>query len=107
LSRVGVGVANPTWTLQVGGTGNNGINIQGTNFGSTTAGANNNQNNSVLYANADRQWLDTYGVFKSNRNTIAENVTIPTNTNCMTAGPITINNGNTITIQDGAAWSIV
>jgi hypothetical protein len=51
--------------------------------------------------------LDTYGVFKANRNTISQNVTIPQNTNCMTAGPITINNGNTIVIEDGASWSVV
>jgi hypothetical protein len=100
LSRVGIGVADPSWTLQVGGANNNGVNIQGTNFSSGV-------NNSVLYANGDRQWLDTYGVFKANRNTIAENVTIPTNTNCMTAGPMTINNGVIITIQDGASWSLV
>ena len=61
----------------------------------------------ILHANGDKQWLDTYGVFKANRNTIAESITIPTNTNCMTAGPITINNGYTITIQDGASWSVV
>lgn len=61
----------------------------------------------ILYANGDKQWLDTYGVFKANRNTIGENVTIPQNTNAMTAGPITINNNYTITIADGASWSIV
>jgi hypothetical protein len=61
----------------------------------------------ILYASGDKQWLDTYGVFKANRNTIAENVTIPQNTNAMTAGPITINNNYTITIADGASWSIV
>ena len=63
--------------------------------------------NGQLFANGDKQWIDTYGVFKANRNTIAENVTIPQNTNCMSAGPITINNGYTITIEDGASWSIV
>lgn len=61
----------------------------------------------ILYANGDKQWLDSYGVFKANRNTIAENVTIPSNTNAMTAGPITINNGYTITIADGSSWSII
>ena len=61
----------------------------------------------ILYANGDKQWLDTYGVFKANRNTIAENITVPANTNCMSAGPITINNNTTITIADGASWSIV
>ena len=60
-----------------------------------------------LQANGDDQWLDTYGIFKSNRNTIAETLTIPANKNCMSAGPLTINNGYTITIADGASWSIV
>ncbi len=61
----------------------------------------------ILYANGDKQWLDTYGVFKANRNTIAENISIPANTNCMTAGPITINNGSTVVISSDASWSIV
>ena len=61
----------------------------------------------ILHANGDKQWLDSYGVFKANRNTIAENVSIPSNTNAMTAGPITINNGYTITIADGSSWSII
>jgi hypothetical protein len=107
LSKVGIGVADPTYTLQVGGSGNTGVNIQGTNFGSSTAGASNNQNNSVLYANADRQWLDTYGIFKTNRNTVAENVTIPSNTNAVSTGPITINSGVTVTILTNGTWRIV
>ena len=61
----------------------------------------------ILHANGDKQWLDSYGVFKANRNTIGESISIPQNTNCMSAGPITINNGSTITIADGASWSIV
>jgi hypothetical protein len=107
LSRVGVGVVDPTWTLQVGGNGNNGVNITGFNYGSTTIGANNNQNNSVLYANGDRQWIDGYGVIKVNRNTISENVTIPTNTNAISAGGLTIVDGFTVVIQDGAEWTIL
>ena len=58
-------------------------------------------------ANGDAQWIDTYGVFKANRNTIDENITIPQSTNCVTAGPVTINNNRTIVISDGASWSIV
>lgn len=107
LSKVGIGVADPTYTLQIGGSGNTGVNIGGTNFGSTTAGASNNQNNSVLYANTDRQWLDTYGIFKTNRNAVAENVTIPSNTNAVSTGPITINNGVTVTILTNGTWRIV
>ena len=35
----------------------------------------------TITANGDKQWVDTYGVIKTNRATIAESVTIPTGTN--------------------------
>ena len=88
-SRVGIGFSsakNPEEALEVEGN----IEVSGR-----------------VEANGDAQWIDTYGVFKANRNTIDENVTIPQSTNCMTAGPVTINNGRTIVISDGASWSIV
>ena len=31
----------------------------------------------AITANGDNQWLDTYGVIKANRDTIAESITIP------------------------------
>ena len=31
----------------------------------------------TITANGDNQWLDTYGVIKANRDTIAESITIP------------------------------
>ena len=61
----------------------------------------------TLKANGDSQWIDTYGVMKANRNTISENITVPTNTNCGSFGPLEITNGTTITISNGAAWSIL
>ena len=60
-----------------------------------------------IYANGQIQWLDKWGVFKANRNFVEENVTIPANINCVTAGPITINNGVTVTINSGGNWAIV
>ena len=60
-----------------------------------------------LEANGDAQWIDTYGVMKANRNTISENITVPTNVNCGSFGPLEITNGTTITISNGAAWSIL
>lgn len=53
-------------------------------------------------------------VIRTNANTIDEDLTVgPTGTqsgpeyaNGMSAGPITIASGNTITIQNGASWSI-
>jgi hypothetical protein len=88
-SKVGVGFAsakNPDEALEVQGS----IEVTET-----------------VKANGDSQWLDTYGIFKANRNTIDEDVTIPQATNCVTAGPVTINNNKTIVISDGASWSIV
>ena len=42
-----------------------------------------------------------------NANTIGENVTVTTGNNGLSAGPITISNGFTVTVQTGAAWVIV
>ena len=58
-----------------------------------------------ISANGDNQWLDTYGVIKTNRDTIGENVTIPTGTNGLSSGPITISSGSTVDVQ--GEWVIV
>ena len=58
-----------------------------------------------ITANGAAQWLDTFGVIKANRNTIAEDVTIPSDTNGLSSGPITIADGKTITVN--GEWAIV
>ncbi len=57
--------------------------------------------------------VGTDSIIRTNAPTIAENITIgPTAngdakyTNGMTAGPVSINNGFTVTIENGASWSI-
>ena len=101
------------WTLYSGGDqgqttyrlevrGSNGININ-----TSSSGLSGGQRSVVLRAEGDKQWIDTYGVFKRNRNSVAENITVNNGDNCMSAGPISINNGNTVTIADGGSWSIV
>jgi len=87
LSRVGINRVDPTYELHISGD----TNIE----------------NGALYANGVRQWIDSYGIFKSNSNTVAENITIPANINCVSAGPITIANGYTVTINSGGNWAIV
>lgn len=42
-----------------------------------------------------------------NSNTIAENVTVTSGNNGLSAGPITINSTFTVTVQTGAVWTIV
>ena len=87
LSRVGINRTDPTYQLHISGD----TNIE----------------NGALYANGVKQWIDSYGIFKSNSNTVAENITIPANINCISAGPITIANGYTVTINSGGNWAIV
>jgi hypothetical protein len=96
LSRVGINKADPTYQLHVLGS----VNIEGQDFV-------NQANNRVLYANGIKQWLDTYGTFKSNRNFVDENITIPSGYNAGSFGPITINNNIVITVADGGSWNIV
>ena len=101
------------WTLYGGGDqtqstyrlevrGSNGININ-----TSSVGVSGGQRSVVLRADGDKQWIDRYGVFKRNRNSVGESVTVANGDNCMTAGPISINNGVTVTVNNGGSWSIV
>lgn len=47
------------------------------------------------------------GAIQPNSNTISENYTFDTGYNGVSAGPITIASGFTVTVPDGSAWSIV
>ena len=87
LSKVGINRSgNPRYDLDV----NDDINTDGT-----------------IRLNQDAMYLDTYGIFKMNRQAIAENVTVPSSANCVSAGPVIINNGYTVTISNGSNWSVV
>lgn len=46
-------------------------------------------------------------VFYENSNTITQNYTITSNRNAMSAGPITVSTGVTVTIPTGSYWTIV
>ena len=59
----------------------------------------------IVTANQAEQWLDKYGVIKGFKNTINENVTIPSGTNGVSAGAITISSGNTVTVK--GEWRII
>ena len=59
----------------------------------------------TITANGDKQWVDSFGVIKTNRDTISENVTLPLGTNGLSAGPITIANNCEVTLY--GEWAIV
>lgn len=77
-----------------------------------------------MYANTWGPWVRVHttidaplgGQFLGNQETkaiaynaknISENVTIPGDVNALSAGPIEINTGKTVTINNGATWTIV
>lgn len=47
------------------------------------------------------------GIFWENGTTITTSYTITANKNAMTAGPVTIADGVTVTIPDGSSWTVV
>ncbi len=51
--------------------------------------------------------LGTNAIIRTNGKTIAENITFAGTENGMTAGPITINSGYTVTVTSGSTWTIV
>lgn len=46
-------------------------------------------------------------IFWLNDQTVTASYNIPSNQNAMTAGPITINNGVTVTVPNGSTWTVV
>lgn len=50
---------------------------------------------------------DVAGTFFVNPTTVSVNYTIPTSYNAMTAGPITVNSGVTVTVPSGSTWTVL
>ena len=59
-----------------------------------------------ISANESKQWVDSYGIIKtSSKTTLDENVTIPSGTNGLSNGAITIKPGKVVTVN--GEWSII
>ena len=95
------GDASEQTSYRVSVRGNSGLNLDATE--SLSSG----QKSTVLRASGDKQYIDTYGVFKRNRKTVAESITVANGDACTSGGDITINSGATVTISSGGSWSIV
>lgn len=59
----------------------------------------------TISANGAKQWVDSYGVIKTNPESISEDVVVPLGTNGLSSGPITIEVGSEVTIE--GEWVIV
>lgn len=55
---------------------------------------------------AERAVIGGKGLIE-NSATITENVTVTTGNNAISAGPVTISDGVTVTVPDGSVWTIV
>ena len=130
LSKVGISKQNPTYTLEVGtyGSENGSLKVEGNTELDGTVYIGNSVNNvyfqgarmnirstttilgqitNAMEVNGDRQYIDRYGMIRRNRNAVTESVRIYNAERCSTVGEIEISNDITVTIDDGAVWSII
>jgi hypothetical protein len=124
-STSAITVGNGTLTLAVSGTGLSGsasftANASGNSTFTVTSNATSaNTASTIVSRDANGDFtagtvVAEHGVqatsaapFFLNATTVSANFTIPTNYNAMSAGPVTINNGVTVTVPDGSVWTIV
>ena len=59
----------------------------------------------IVSANNAKQWLDSHGIVKANKNTIDDDVTIPADKSAFTAGTVKVSTGKTVTIN--GVWRIL
>ena len=80
-------------------------------FGAGNAPASGTDNIEVIYMGLRADYvmadgtLGTDGLLRTNAQTISENITVPTTTNAVSGGPITIDSGYTVTVNGN--WSVV
>lgn len=62
----------------------------------------------LTYPEMDENFTELYEpLFRLNKKTIEEDVTLTDDYNRMSVGPIEIADGVTVTMEDGAVWTIV
>ena len=84
-------------------TGTGDINITGTVTATSYAG----DGSSLTGISAGATGGGSDQIFYENDQTVTTNYTITTNKNAMTAGPITVGSGVTVTVPSGSTWTIV
>jgi hypothetical protein len=97
FSGAGTGLTGTASSLSIGGNA-------ATATSATSATSATNATNATYTAGGTS---GSGGAIYENPNTIASNYTITTNSNAMSAGPITVNTGVTVTVPTGSTWVIV
>jgi hypothetical protein len=115
--NVGIGTTSPAVTLDVSAT--DAIRVAAGTTGQRPTGA-----AGMIRYNSTLGQFEGYGaawgtigggakgggsddIFYENGQTVTTNYTLTTNKNAMTAGPVAINSGVTVTVPSGSSWTIV
>jgi hypothetical protein len=105
-----------SWTqfVTTAGTGASGtwsINVTGSAGSATTATTATNLSGGTVSATTVQATggftATSAAPFYTNATTVSSNYTVPTSFNAMSAGPITINTGVTVTVSTGSSWVVV
>lgn len=112
------GASPPTWSTPAGGVTLSNDTATATNLFPTFAAATSGSVSTIFTGNARLLYKPSTGELQStalvasngivvNSSIIAENYTIGTNFNAMSAGTITINSGVVVTVSSGSTWVVV
>jgi hypothetical protein len=112
------GASAPTWSTPAGGVTLANDTASSSNLYPTFAAATSGSVSTIYTGNAKLLYKPSTGELQStalvasngivvNSSIIAENYTIGTNFNAMSAGPVTINSGIVVTVSSGSVWVVV
>ena len=112
------GASAPTWTTPAGGVTLSNDTATSSNLYPTFAAATSGSVSTIYTGNARLLYKPSTGELQStamvssngitvNSSIVAADYTIGTNFNAVSAGPITINSGITVTVASGSVWAIV
>jgi hypothetical protein len=112
------GASAPTWSTPAGGVTLANDTASSSNLYPTFAAATSGSVSTIYTGNAKLLYKPSTGELQStalvasngivvNSSIIAENYTIGTNFNAVSAGPVTINSGIVVTVSSGSVWVVV
>jgi hypothetical protein len=112
------GSGAPTWVTPAGGVTLANDTSTATNLYPTFAGATSGSVSTIYTGNAKLLYKPSTGEFQStvlnatngivvNNATVSADYTIPSGSNAISAGPVTVASGITVTVPSGSVWAIV